>query len=297
MFMIRILLIASLGLTSSVVAEDITLTGGDAFTASQKSTCGTLEEGRTRYGIFEGRAWSRVPGEKDRHLFDVLGINVRHCNVVEDENRGRGFRSVSREIMVYFDPETGEVADEWKNPWSGETIQPIHVANDPVNMRSIRYERNEDGTPADSSRTFRRYGDIVASSAEIPLFYENPLGGEFQAYVGGRYHAMEIFNSFYAADRILDNDVESVGESHLAWSRVAQWLPWMEMGDRPGLMIFNATGFSTFDKSRIPDKLKNLLDERYPTYWTPPPLDDDRPNETSWTVFRKHLEARSSEQT
>ena len=294
---IRFLLVIALFATGVASAEDITLTGGDAFTASQKSTCGTLEEGRTRYGIFEGRAWSRVPGEKDRHLFDVLGINVRQCHVIEDETRGRGFRSVSREIMVYFDPETGEVADNWENPWTGETIQPIHVANDPVNMRSIRYERNEDVTPSDSSRTFRRYGDIVASSAEIPLFYENPLGGDFQAYVGGKYHAMEIFNSFYAADRILDNATVSVGESHLAWSRVAQWLPWLEMGDRPGLMIFNATGFSTFDKSRVPDKLKTLLDERYPEYWTPPPLDDDRPNETSWTVFKKYLEARNRDET
>ncbi len=297
MFKLRILVPVMLAAANAALAEDITLTGSDAFTASQKSTCGTLEEGVTRYGIFEGRAWSRVPGEKDRHLFDVLGINVRHCLVVEDETRGRGFRSVSREIMVYFDPASEEVADEWDNPWTGETITPIHVANDPVNMRSIRYERNEDGTPSGATRTFRRYGDVVASSAEIPLFYKNPLGGEFQPYVGGMYHAMEIFNSFYAADRILDRKVASVGDSHLAWSRVAQWLPWLEMGDRPGVMIFNATGFSTFDKSRIPDKLKVLLDERYPGYWTPPPLDDDRPNETSWTVFKKHLEARGANTT
>ncbi len=279
------------------VAEDIVLEGTDAFTASQKSTCGTLEQGVPRYGIFEGRAWSRVPGEKDKHLFGVLGTNVRHCLVVEDERRGRGYRSVSREIMVYFDPATGEIADEWENPWTGQVIEPIHVANDPVNMRSIRYERNDDGSPAEASRRFRRYGDVVASSAEVPLFYRNPLGGEFQQYVGGMYHAMEIFNSFYAADRMLDSEVVSVGDSYLAWNRVAQWLPWLEMGDRPGVMIFNATGFSTFDKSRVPDKLRRILDDRYPDYWTPPPLDDDRANETSWTVFRKHLESRPTGHT
>ena len=272
-------------------AEEITLTGADAFRATQKSTCGTLEQGVVRYGVFEGRTWSRVPGEKDRHLFDVLGINVRHCLVVDDATRGKGFRSVSREIMVYLDPETGEIADEWENPWTGKTIRPIHVANDPVNMRSIRYERNEDGSAADLSRTYRRYGDVTASSAEIPLFYPNPLGGDYQPYVGGMYHAMEIFNSFYDSGRLLDAGVRSVGKSHLAWSRVAQWLPWLEMGDRPGLMIFNATGFSTFDKSLIPDRLRTILDERYPLYWTPPPLDDERPNETSWTVFKKFLEA------
>ena len=286
-------LIGSLLIGSGAAAEEVTLTGAKAFEASQKSTCGTLDQGKIRYGVFEGRSWSRVPGEKDRHLFDVLGINVRHCSAVVDETRGRGFRSVSREIMVYMDPATGEIVDTWTTPWTGETIEVIHVANDPVNMRAYRYERDEDGKVS-AERKLRVYGNVAASSAEIPLFYPNPLGGDYQAYVGGTYHAMEMFNSFYAADRIMDSDTASIGDSHLSWSRVAQWLPWLEMGSRPGIMIFNATGFSTFDKNKVPERLAAILDERYPSYWTPPPLDDDRPNETSWTVFKKHLEARAS---
>lgn len=60
------------------------------------------------------------------------------------------------------------------------------------------------------------------------------------------------------------------------------------MGDRTGIMIFNATGFSTFHKSNIPTRLVKIPAERYSLYWNPPPLDDDRPNETSWTVFMKY---------
>jgi hypothetical protein len=67
----------------------------------------------------------------------------------------------------------------------------------------------------------------------------------------------------------------------------------MEMGDRSGLMVFNATGFSTFDPDRIPDKLWKLLDARYPLYRTPPPIDDARPNETTWTVFKKQVDDAS----
>jgi len=274
----------------SALAETIEVDGTIAFQASQKATCGTLEQGQTRYGIFEGRAYSRVPGEKDRHLFNLLGINTRSCSVTEDPIRGRGFRSVSREIMAYLDPETGEMIDRWENPWTGQEITVMHVANDPVNMRARRYEKNEQGEST-AKMTLRRYGNVAARSAEVPLFYDNPLGGEYQQYVGGTYHAMEIFNSFYDAEKLLDPNTASLGDSHLAWSRVAQWLPWLEMGSRPGLMIFNTTGFSTFDKNKIPSKLKKILDARYPSYLTPPPLDDARPNETSWTVFKKRLEA------
>lgn len=268
--------------------EEVILSGADAFIASQKTTCGTVEKGVVRYGVFEGRAYSRVPGEKDRHLFNVLGINVRHCDTGRDDDRGRYFRSISREIMVYMDPETGEVIDSWTNPWTGDEIAVLHVANDPVNMRARRYELNEAGE-ADQTMNLRRYGDVTARASEIPLFYNNPLGGDYQKYVGGTYHAMEIFNSFYNSEKLLDADAESIGQSHLGWVRVAKWLPWLEMGDKPGLMVFNASGFSTFDRDLIPARLVKILDERFPSYWTPPPLDDDRPNETSWTVFKKHI--------
>ena len=39
---------------------------------------------------------------------------------------------------------------------------------------------------------------------EAPLFYTNPLAGEYQDYVGGNYHAMEIFNFFMDASDMLD---------------------------------------------------------------------------------------------
>ncbi len=288
-------LLLGASLSANVQADELRLSGYDAFQARQKMTCGTTEEGKTRYGIFEGRTYSRVPGEKDRLLFNVLGINVRHCSVIEDETRGKGFRSVSREIMVYLDPETNEILDRWDNPWTGKTVDVVHVANDPVNMRGYRYEKNEDGSTPDDF-VGRKYGALTASSAEVPLFYSNPLGGEYQAYVGGIYHAMEIFNMFYDTKKLQSTRTKSVGQSMIAWSRVAQWLPWMEMGSKPGLQIFNATGFSTFDKDEIPAKLQAILDDRYPLYNTPPELDDPRPNETSWTVFKKYIADKKPEQ-
>lgn len=60
-------------------------------------------------------------------------------------------------------------------------------------------------------------------------------------------------------------------------------------------MHHRATGFSTFELEDVPDSLIEDLKERYPLYLTPPPLDDARPNETSWTVFKKHLESKAGE--
>lgn len=271
---------------NQALAEATVFTGRQAWEMSRKSTCGTLEDTVVRYGIFEGRAYSRVPGEKDRHLFNLIGINTRQCGTVNDDERGIGYRSVSREIMMYLDPKTNEVMDEWQNPFTNETVTVVHVANDPVNMRAPNFEKNADGAPRTMS--LRRYGDMLVSSSEVPLYYDNPLGSPYQNYVGGHYHAMEMFNTFYDAEEMENG--KSLSISRLAWSRLAQWLPWMEMGSKPGIMVFNATGFSTFDKDQIPDTLMTVLKERYPEYLTPPPPNDPRPNETSWTVFLKYLE-------
>jgi hypothetical protein len=130
------------------------------------------------------------------------------------------------------------------------------------------------------------------SSREVPLFYENPLAGAYQDYIGGKYHAMEIFNTFYSAADFLAPKGPRINPSRLAWQRVSGLLPWMRMGDRPGVMIFNATGFSTFDRAQISPKLMQILQTRYPEYLTPPPLGDARPNATTWTITKDWIDAK-----
>jgi hypothetical protein len=275
---------------ADLLTPDETRRGAEALAWAMKTTCGTTEAGVTRYGMWEGKLYSRVPGEKDRLLFQVFGINVRQCGRVEDPTRGAGFRSVSREVMYYLDPSTGEILDRWTNPWTGETVDVLHVANDPVNMARPTFERDERGQPL--VRTLRRYGDLLVASNEVPLFYTNPLAGEYQDYVGGRYHAMEIFNTFYPAADLLDPKRTRIGESRLTWQRISGFTPWMKMADRPGLLVFNATGFSTFDRERIPTRLQALMTARHPDYFVPPPVDDPRPNETTWTVSKKVIDAQ-----
>jgi hypothetical protein len=264
--------------------------GDAAVVWNTKLTCGTTEQGVTRYGMWEGRMYSRIPGEKDRHIFDVVGINTRQCERHKDPARGEGYRSVSREIMVYLDPATGEIIDQWKNPWTGEMVEVIHVANDPVNMHAPSSARDATGKPA--RVTLRQYGDLLVASREVPLFYDNPLAGAYQDYIGGKYHAMEIFNTFYSAADFLAPKGPRISPSRLAWQRVSGLLPWMRMGDRPGVMIFNATGFSTFDRTQISPKLMQILQTRYPEYLTPPPLGDARPNATTWTITKDWIDAK-----
>ena len=42
----------------------------------------------------------------------------------------------------------------------------------------------------------------------------------------------------------------------------------------------------------LPEVVKRAVEANYPAYKTPPPGDDQRPNETSWTYFKRRMAAR-----
>ncbi|MDX1515746.1 MAG: DUF1838 family protein, partial [Woeseiaceae bacterium] len=173
----------------------------DTLTINRKIGCSTIDGKPVTYW-WHGQAYSRRQGERDRLLFLVEGMNVRACTGVSDAQKGAGYRLVSREILLYKDPETGEVLSTWDNPWTGETVDVLHVANDPVNF--TQYTIGRDGNPATFGGTI--LGNRWWRTTTVPLWYPNPLGGEYQKEVGGTYHATEMFNFMGDVESLLDDE-------------------------------------------------------------------------------------------
>lgn len=255
----------------------------DALAANRKIHCST-RDGQAVVYHWSGRVYSRVQGEPDRHLFNVEGMNVRQCVTVTDPQRGTGYRLVSRELMFYLDPRTNQLLRSWSNPWTGQTVDVIHVANDPVNSRPT-YERTADGQPYRLPARINQ--GKVFMPFEAPLFYTNPLGGDYQEYVGNQYHAMEIFD-FVVEEADLLNARRDRASPSIAWVRISSWLPWMRMSGRQGQLVFNAVGQTMRNGIEdLPQVIRDEIAANYPDYVAPPPGDDARPNETSWTYFKK----------
>jgi len=259
----------------------------DALEISKRMQCGA-GDGKPAVYHWSGKVYSRVEGEPDRHLFNGEGMNVRQCVSMTDPKRGKGWRQVSREVMFYTDPVTSEILREWKNPWTGETVRVMHIANDPVNMRGYSFPYDEKGKPY--TVDVRRQGRWLFSPAVIPLFYHNVLGGDYQDYVGGKYHAMEIFDFAVDAEEMLNTRNKTAYPS-VSWVRISDWMPWMKMRGRQGQMVFNAMGAKLKSYDELPRAMRAEIAANYPAYTAPPPADDARPNETTWTVFKKMVDA------
>jgi len=261
------------------------LTPGSGYLkASRKITC-SLEDNKPIVYWWYGSMYSRVQGEKDRLLFKVEGMNIRQCATIEDPKRGQGYRMVSRELLFYQDPDTGEILDQWTNPWTGETVDVLHVANDPVNWGN-QYEINRNGKPYEMNLSI--HGDDWWDTSTIPLFYKNPLAGDFQDYVGGIYHATEMFNTTGSVADLTD-DNKDTAKVNIGWERISYWLPWMKMSGRNGIVYFHTFGKKLNSYDELPESIKAEIETNYPIYNQPPPTSDDRKNETSWTYFKKML--------
>ncbi len=70
--------------TTTASADDIDLmTAEGSVLANRKIQCSTIDEKPVVY-TWQGKAYSRVPGERDKHLFNLDGKNIRQCTTVED---------------------------------------------------------------------------------------------------------------------------------------------------------------------------------------------------------------------
>jgi hypothetical protein len=101
---------------------------------------------------------------------------------------------------------------------------------------------------------------------------------------------MEIFDFAMLADEMLDTKYPTAYPT-ISWVRISDWMPWMKMRGRQGQMVFNAMGAKLKKYDDLPKVIKDEIALNHPEYTAPPPGDDPRPNETTWTVFKKMIDA------
>jgi hypothetical protein len=254
----------------------------------QRMNCGKEGTGET-YLYTKGRAYGHVEGIPDKLLFDVDVINVRRCGPLPESINDHGFRMTSREVMFYRDPKTGEALKKWTNPYTGQEVEVFHAANDPVNGNYTAKALLGGALPF----SMHRSNAVTIMSYEANQFYENPLGGAYQKYVGGMYRATELINMYASAQDIAKLPKSADLPMHFSWARMSAWLPWMEMGGRLGYFYVHTAGQKYDAYEEMPSALRAEIDASYSEFRSAPSLDDQRPNVTSWTFFKGVVDSRA----
>jgi len=226
-----------------------------------------------------------VPGERGRKLFTLEVVGAGRYLPIEG-----GFQRLHREVGLYTDLETGEVMSTWRNPFIDREVEVIHIQNDPVNFP---YTVEQQSGPR--KILYDDLGDMVAFHREVMLRYPSALTrAEYPLHSAGDwYEAAELFNSFVSRADLENPELTSAPETG-SWSRIGPWLPWMEMADRPGHLLYH--GRSTKLEGGVadlPPRLRSYIEEKLPKYLSAPD-EFEEPNETSWTYFKKVLDERKA---
>lgn len=67
----------------------------------------------------------------------------------------------------------------------------------------------------------------------------------------------------------------------------------MKMGDRPGVVVFHTAGLRVNGWDDVPDVVRNEVKQNWPAWLEAPPIDDQRPNMTSWDQFKRWMESKA----
>lgn len=235
-------------------------------------------DGSQTFLTWTGSIYAFVPNEKKKHLFNIVGMSVSRCIADTDTS----WEFTSRELTYYLDPNTNEILHQWQNPWTGETLTVVHVANNPVQgyfKRSFPAQVN---------------GDITTFVFDLFANYPNPLADDpkFSDYSPNpTYQAVELFKLSVQTEELRNPDLPSVSKLFLCWDRIGPWVPWMKMGNQPGHLIYSGSGIKVKGVNELPQLLQEEINTRIPLYKNAPeaPLDDE--DMTSWTYFKKNFDA------
>lgn len=244
--------------------------------------------GADTIGGFGGYAWGWVPGEGNHLLFGTYGIGASH---IEWDAENEAWNFYHREILYYLDPKTGDIIDSWHNPITDRKVEVLHIINDPVN-RIYKAKGGRFSPPY----PYQINGDDLVFQIDVFRASEiNPMKRKDYPLHAQQdlYQSAELWGIYGRMSEVNDPEVTSAS-SHTAWARVGMWLPFMEMGNRPGQMIYHSQSFKMMDGvAGLPAKYREYTEKNYPEYLeSPKEWKGLAENENTWSYSKKEIDRR-----
>ncbi len=210
---------------------------------------GNLDFGREKWGWCRGVAVAVRPGQPN---VPFVGVEVISTARLKDNGDGT-YQRLLREVGIYYDLKTGAVLETMVNPFNGETVEVVPIANDPFNFVISRWAPDgpsygglnaaPKGPRKAISYPWYLVGkDTVVLETDVHLYYPSALQPDkWPRESSGKMNTVsELFRYF-----IRREDVENPAMTGLeytgSWTRITPWFPWMLMNQAPGHVVYACT--------------------------------------------------------
>ncbi|MDX2141964.1 MAG: DUF1838 family protein [Rhodospirillaceae bacterium] len=178
-------------------------------------------------GIIYGQQEKTAP----KPLFRFEGCEI---NRYRPNPNGDGYIQSGRTLTFFRDLETEKMIDTWVNPYTGKTnaVRSNLLGGDDnflLSVNGLRFKTQIGTVPDKPLRLhWSALGDMIW------LIKDRGLAEMPQPW-------LECSSTFCPIKEFADPNLKRA-ESLFASSYVAPWLPWMEMGDTPGHVVWHAAG-------------------------------------------------------
>jgi hypothetical protein len=235
--------------------------------------------GEQVYGRCTGVICGVRPGEAVRPM---LTFEVFSTIRVLRQSDG-SYQRMTKETILYTDPKTGAILDEWDNPYTGERVRVVHVANDPYNwiIASTVQPPAMPGLVTTGQAVpggkpyllnWTDFGpDTVVLTIDGHGYYPNLLTPAKwpRESAGPMIQSSELFRYF-----VSKADLEDPAKTHVpsngSWVRVQPWLPWMLMGQAPGHVMYDGVFRRFRSLDYYPAQVLERIRTKYPQFLTAP---------------------------
>jgi hypothetical protein len=238
---------------------------------------GDLDFGKEKHGWYKGFVSSVRPDKKLEDLFGFEGFSTVKLQQMPDGS----IRRILREVGLYTDLKSGEVLEEWYNPYIDERVRVVPVANDPFNYVIEEYfplpptfgNLNAEKPPrVPFILPWQQRGSRLDMEIHIHLIYPNALKpDQWPRESSGKFVRVSEFFAHHVNVADVQNPKMTKLPYHGVWNRVTPWLPWMLMGQAPGFCQYACFMGSGENLDEVMSR--NVLDyveKNYPIYFKAP---------------------------
>ncbi len=242
---------------------------------------------KPQYGAYHGTMYARIPGHKHQPLFGYTGTGVMESRV--EPNGHVSIRG--KETGFFTDLATGDILEEWYNPYTEEWVKPFNFINTVGTTLTTEIPRfafggatdvptiMNDGMNTVTSKDpnavipfilpFESYGDDLLLGWDYAHGYKNPVTKDKwpKAHTGDYISPSEHFTFRMSKAALVDKSVPSI-RFVAGFTRVADWWPWMLMG---GNKYQNGTLFGRMVSHKgldgyqdIPPKVLAYIEKHHP---------------------------------
>jgi hypothetical protein len=267
-------------LSANAFTQKLDLTKPEDMLTAYVKVRGSLDAKEETVIYDEGFIYSVIPNQPIKAI-----LKFQMYNIARFEKTDTGYNLITREMLVYEDIKTGAILNKWYNPFIKDSVEVFHVWNDPVNSKNTS---KDFGLPM-----MKLANDRLCMYIDVPLFYPSPLKKVDwpKNSRSDMYQAAELFK-FYFSEKDINNKKLNSVTCDISWTRFSDFLPWMNMADAPGYLMYSSHGTKLRNGYKdLPQNIKDFVAKTAPEY-EHAPSSYVSPNMTSWKWFKKIMGER-----